>query len=110
MSTAAKFDSIARQARREPRGVDGAAALVDDRQAAAVRRTAQGHGHEVRVAAVDDDVRVGPERVDVLHGLQLALADDVARLRTPGLLADGTTVEGYTYDVTTGRLIPLEDS
>ncbi|WP_341250023.1 carbonic anhydrase [Euzebya pacifica] len=39
-----------------------------------------------------------------------ALADDVARLRTPGLLADGTTVEGYTYDVTTGRLIPLEDS
>lgn len=37
-----------------------------------------------------------------------AVIEDVRRLRGNGLLADGVTVEGYLYDVDTGRLRHIE--
>lgn len=81
-----------------------------------VRQVAVIHHTECGNAGTDEELQdklreTGMVDVpEVLHANgPTSLADDVARLRTPGLLADGTTVEGHTYDVRTGRLIPLED-
>lgn len=96
---------------------DAVRSLVLSSRLLGVRQVAVIHHTECGNAGTDellqDKLReTGMDEVpDVLHANgPTSLAEDVARLRTPGLLADGTTVEGYTYDVKTGRLIPLEDS
>lgn len=42
------------------------------------------------------------------HDSEGAVIEDVRRLRETPLLADGVTVEGYLYDVDTGRLRHIE--
>ncbi|WP_108668052.1 beta-class carbonic anhydrase [Euzebya rosea] len=95
---------------------DAVRSLVLSTRLLGVRQVAVIHHTECGNAGTDEELQdklreTGMVDVpEVLHANgPTSLADDVARLRTPGLLADGTTVEGYTYDVRTGRLIPLED-
>ncbi len=62
-----------------------------------------------RIVAVNPGIEIGDLPLHAATGDPLAvLRSDVARLRSNGLLAPGTLVGGFRYDVDTGLLEPVD--
>ena len=85
--------------------------LLGVRQVAVMHHTDCGNsGTDDELAAKLRDAGVA-EVPRPLHGspdTEGGVREDVARLRDSGLLAEGTTVDGYVYDVRTGRVSTVD--
>jgi carbonic anhydrase len=81
--------------------------LLGARQVAVIAHTKCGNtgtDDEVAEKLVAAGVTDPPRPLHATPDLEQAVRDDVVKLRTGGRLAEGTTVDGFVYDVETGEL------